>query len=424
MSLPVSRERGGPPSTSDMSNATSRRRQSPQRHRRNQSRTENNFDTPPSQKKPTNGLYQDGEWWCNCTPRQRAAHRETKKEGPTKGHWFHTCTMRPRCNFFMWDDEAQLRENAILNATEVVEREELPPRPTSTQKRLTSFYQVTPGSRRKTRDLGPDDSTDSGSGSGSGSENEPGVMGTPCPPSKKRKRNALQDEDEFDLDELDSDDERQVAAWVDTAPNSEPRQGAATAPLGGVAVTPEITRTVDRFGGLPTPRVARTLFPGDSASVKRQKTVSFEDPPDSASRPTATATSSDTPTKSSSSSNTVTTSPPIKSGDSPSTGPETPSAQTGDPHGTEVKAQVMNILHAQNLDSAVLSTISDILETSGRKTRGLIMSRDSTRSHAREKDLKISRLQERVTSLENKDRMNQREIADMKAKMMQIYKEH
>lgn len=331
--------------------------------------------------------------------------------------------MRPGCNFFMWDDDAQLRETAVQNATEVVEREELPPRPISTQKRLTSFgYQVTPGQGgRQSRGAGAADSEDSGSGSGN---DERGVVDTPCPPSNKRKRNALEDDDEFDLDELSSDEERQLAAMADATPNSVPRQGAAAPP--GVGVTPGITRTVDRVGGLPTPSVARTLFPeANSTSSKRQKTVSFEDRPGPSGNPTtATATSSGTPTKSSSSSNTVTTSPPIKSSDSPSTGLATPSAQSSDAHGSDDKTQIMNLLQSQNMDPAVLSTIGDILDTSARKTKGLVMSRDSTRSLAREKDLKISRLQERVTSLENKDRMNQREITDMKAKLIKIYQDH
>ena len=63
------------------------------------------------------GLFADGIWLCDCTPRQPAEHFKVKKEGPNKGRWFHTCQAQPdtkRCGFFIWDEQSKLREEAAV----------------------------------------------------------------------------------------------------------------------------------------------------------------------------------------------------------------------------------------------------------------------------------------------------------------------
>ncbi|KAK9384686.1 hypothetical protein V1515DRAFT_610880 [Lipomyces mesembrius] len=55
------------------------------------------------------GLYEDGAWKCNCNPRRQAAYREVKKDGRNKGRFFHSCATG-KCNFFLWEDDARLRE--------------------------------------------------------------------------------------------------------------------------------------------------------------------------------------------------------------------------------------------------------------------------------------------------------------------------
>ncbi|KAK9433333.1 hypothetical protein V1505DRAFT_362379 [Lipomyces doorenjongii] len=55
------------------------------------------------------GLYEDGAWKCNCNPRRQAAHREVKKDGRNKGRFFYSCATG-KCNFFLWEDDARLRE--------------------------------------------------------------------------------------------------------------------------------------------------------------------------------------------------------------------------------------------------------------------------------------------------------------------------
>ncbi|EMC93250.1 hypothetical protein BAUCODRAFT_36923 [Baudoinia panamericana UAMH 10762] len=64
------------------------------------------------------GLFADGIWMCNCTPRLPAEHFKVKKEGKNQGRWFYTCQQADpkRCDFFLWDEDAKPREEAaVLN---------------------------------------------------------------------------------------------------------------------------------------------------------------------------------------------------------------------------------------------------------------------------------------------------------------------
>ena len=64
------------------------------------------------------GLFAEGIWHCNCTPRLPAEHFKVKKEGKNQGRWFYTCqNAEPeRCDFFLWDEDAKPREEAaVLN---------------------------------------------------------------------------------------------------------------------------------------------------------------------------------------------------------------------------------------------------------------------------------------------------------------------
>ncbi|KAI6855338.1 hypothetical protein KC343_g3635 [Hortaea werneckii] len=62
------------------------------------------------------GLFADGIWHCNCTPRLPAEHFKVKKEGKNQGRWFYTCQQQQekRCDFFLWDEDAKPREEAAV----------------------------------------------------------------------------------------------------------------------------------------------------------------------------------------------------------------------------------------------------------------------------------------------------------------------
>ncbi|KAJ4987393.1 hypothetical protein SVAN01_07131 [Stagonosporopsis vannaccii] len=70
------------------------------------------------------GLFVEGVWHCDCTPRQPANHFEVKKPGPNQGKWCKfqdamcTCQKqqddKSRCKFFLWDSDAHPREATAL----------------------------------------------------------------------------------------------------------------------------------------------------------------------------------------------------------------------------------------------------------------------------------------------------------------------
>ena len=69
-------------------------------------------------KKAARGTFLAGVWHCDCEPRLPAEHFQTKNGGQNHGRWFYTCqkSQPKRCKFFLWDDEAKVREeSAVLN---------------------------------------------------------------------------------------------------------------------------------------------------------------------------------------------------------------------------------------------------------------------------------------------------------------------
>ena len=169
--------------------------------------------TPPSVKR-LDGLWSNDKWWCkrspschftppplntspgNCEPRAHAVIREVRKNTPNKGRFFWTCA-RSKCNFFLWRDQAALRETGTGTP------DSRPP--TMTQRQLESY----------------------------------GVFASPS----KRKRSVTPEDDLFS--DLGSDEERQLADLADSAKKPPPE-------------TPARARVLH---GLPTPSVSRTLFP-------------------------------------------------------------------------------------------------------------------------------------------------------------------
>lgn len=54
----------------------------------------------------------------NCDPRLPAVHFQVRKEGRNKGKWFYTCQEKKEdgCGFFLWDENASVREmRAVMN---------------------------------------------------------------------------------------------------------------------------------------------------------------------------------------------------------------------------------------------------------------------------------------------------------------------
>ncbi|KAF4467088.1 dna topoisomerase 3-alpha [Fusarium albosuccineum] len=362
----------------------------------------NQPETPRSSKKRLHkGRYSDGHWWCNCEPRNRASLRETKKAGPNKGRFYWKCD---DCSFFLWHDEAKARENAFKPT-------EIKP-PTFTQQSLVSYgYQVTPG--RRLSNIDPVESTDSGEESEpdtpmpkSTEAAEPGPsrpttrpprgLETPSRGPTKRRRDVFE-EDEDEFSDLGSDEERQMAVIADKSAEKAAAQRRRYA-------TPTPSRSADVIAGLPTPSVSRTLFPGTDS--KRQKQVSFEDTParHSAALSSTTISTNTTPSRT-----------PAGLGLQ-----AVPTSSPSD-NSHDVTNEVMSLLRGQKIDSGVLLSVENILTTAARRTKGIILGRDSARASLKAKDEKLATLQERIAALENREKMLRSQMTNIKAGLMKMY---
>ena len=73
---------------------------------------------------------------------------QTKKAGSNYGRWFYTCQkpQHKRCNFFLWADDAKIREeSAVLNNS----RSEPLAAPQTPRKNIKTFEPLTPDTRSK-----------------------------------------------------------------------------------------------------------------------------------------------------------------------------------------------------------------------------------------------------------------------------------
>ena len=94
------------------------------------------------------GAFISGIWHCDCEPRMPAEKFQTKKEGKNHGRWFYTCqkAQHKRCNFFLWEDDAKIREEgAVLNNS----RSEPMAAPQTPRKSIKIYEPPTPDTRSK-----------------------------------------------------------------------------------------------------------------------------------------------------------------------------------------------------------------------------------------------------------------------------------
>ncbi|KAH6606567.1 hypothetical protein Trco_005720 [Trichoderma cornu-damae] len=391
----------------------------------------------------------------NCSPRKRAVERSVTRDTPNRGRCFWACPHPPPdgCGFFLWCEEARLREiglapsssRGVGDAPPAV----TPSKPFSlTQTRLTDIgFEVLGGRRRSdpgTTQLEDDEgdveaaprpramsssqpeagsSTGKGKGKGKGKAvaDAPSDYAplTPGPSgSLKRSRDALEDDD---FGDISSDEERQLADMTDRSVDkfireqayNHGRRDAEDGEDGAVATSSR--------------PVARTLFP-PAPGAKRPKSVSFEEPEPFPPASSRTCDSNDTrpPPRS-----TTQTSPPSSMDAPPAPWPSTAATQQNDDDddgmgsgNADVTEQVMGLLRTQSLDPAVLQSVRSLLVTSSRRTKGIAMGRDSARSAVSEKKVKITRLQERIAALETREQSLNSQITHIKASLMKMYEDN
>jgi hypothetical protein len=84
------------------------------------------------------GLFVGGIWHCDCEPRMPADKFQTKNGGKNHGRWFYTC-QKPqpkRCSFFLWQDDAKIREEGAVLSNSRTEPPSVEPLEPQTPKRI------------------------------------------------------------------------------------------------------------------------------------------------------------------------------------------------------------------------------------------------------------------------------------------------
>ncbi|KAK4079296.1 transcriptional regulator family: Zinc finger, GRF-type [Trichoderma harzianum] len=396
--------------------------------------------TPSSEKRRLKGLWQQNEWWCNCDPRAKAVPRAVTADTPNLGKWFWACPLRgPHgCGFFLWFEEAKLREISLFG-----DRSGATPskQPSFTQTRLTDIGFEILGRDRRRSDPGnlltgemddegedakppqqvsssqPEAETASDKGKGKGKAVDTGSAGyeplTPGPSTGAKRKYDVFAEDDFD--DLGSDEERQLADMTDKSVEKFIRSQAYD-DLKAADGQDDVAASSSR-------PVARTLFP-QAQSSKRSKSVSFEEPEAFPPAPTKSKDAQSSPTS------TQQTTPPSSMDAPPPTVPSSAmtATQLNDDDEREdsddITEQVMNILQTESIKPSVLESVRNILATSTRRNRGIAMGRDSARAALDEKKIKIVRLQERIAVLENEKQSLNGQITNIKASLMQMYEDN
>ncbi|KAL7909226.1 hypothetical protein GGI35DRAFT_374951 [Trichoderma velutinum] len=393
--------------------------------------------TPQSEKRRLKGLWQQYEWWCDCNPRAKAVPRHVSRDSPNFGRSYWTCPLRGPggCKFFLWFEDAKLRQVDLSGeGGSATTPSKLP---SFTQTRLTDSgfeilgkrRQSDPGTLRVEEMDGDEENakppqrvsssqleaeTPSGEGKGKGKAVDTGSASyeplTPGPSTGAKRKYDVFAEDDFD--DLGSDEERQLADMTDKSVEKFIREQAYD--------DPKAADGEDDVLASSSRPVARTLFP-QAQSAKRSKSVSFEEPEPT---PTKSKDAQSSPT------NTQQTTPP-SSMDAPA--PTVPSSamtatQLNDDDekddNDDITEQVMDLLQTQTIEPSVLQSVRNILAMSTRRTRGIAMGRDSARAALNEKKIKIGRLQERITVLENKEQSLNGQITNIKASLMKMYEDN
>ena len=318
------------------------------------------------------GLFADGIWHCDCTPRLPAEHFKVKKEGPNTGRWFYTCQQHEtqRCGFFLWDEDAKPREEAAVlgNSRTEPRREGVQEGWTTGRTRAETQQGKGLFSRNEAPVAEDDESTDSAPDSSSE------TMRAAPNGSKRTARDA--DLDEYNDWGLHQSDDEDVARAADSIAAQTPHKAQKT----GVYATPATTgrRKLPWLEEPMTPATSRA--PAESyfdTPSKQRLNIKLEEPETPAAPPTlATAT---------------TPSPPTRHKNALFNPNDSDSSLT---------SEVLSTLSTVNIPPETLSNLRTILTRHDLKTQGVVKGRDISRLALKAKDAKIVELQARIASLE------------------------
>lgn len=347
------------------------------------------------------GVFADGIWHCECKPRLPAEHFKVKKETKNKGRWFYTCQNQAekRCDFFLWDEDAKLREEgAVLNNTRSEPQQE---RVSNAQDgwdagrtRRGISANIDPTATKMTpKPVDEDDETTDDEGS------RPAYSLQQSGNKRKAEAANLNDDDDDDDDELlpwpltGQEEQDLVAATDQIAPSPEtPRKATKT----GIYATP--ATTVQKKRTLPW-----LEQPVDSTTVARTPSVSSDQqtgfldspskPPTKALAPIPEQVYGPTPTLQASTPKSQAKSP------SPSNRHRDALANPAD-NSSSLTNEALATLAGTAIPPSVLNQLRGILSKHDLKSQGIVKGRDISRLALKAKEAKIVELQARIASLE------------------------
>ncbi|KEF63367.1 uncharacterized protein A1O9_01344 [Exophiala aquamarina CBS 119918] len=319
------------------------------------------------------GAFVDAIWQCDCNPRLPADKFQVKNGGKNHGRWcmclylpidpllilvlqVYTCQkpQHKRCGFFLWSDDAKVREEAAVLTNS---RSEYPPFPQTPRKANT----VT-------------------------------AAGPPTPETNKRP---------IDIHGRISGPEKELA----TANNDESFGWSSSDDEGLLRAEQELLLDQTLF---ETPhKVARTTAlssPGkrtyrdmDTKSGDREQWPLSDDV-------------FATPTTSRLSSSIGLFSP----SSTPARYISQPNARESAAEPSTLAVDALKILHGVSLSSKVEKNLIDLLDKHDLRTQGIVRGRDITRLAVQAKETKIAELQARITTLEEERETNRTVISLLK----------
>ncbi|KIW64976.1 hypothetical protein PV04_07270 [Phialophora macrospora] len=305
------------------------------------------------------GLFADGVWLCDCEPRLPADKFQTKKGTKNHGRWFYTCQkpQHKRCGFFLWTDQAKIREEAaVLSNTHSEPNVPITPKTPQKQTSIAAF--PTP-------------------------QTKPSYVQPQPAEAPVQTRNPRYFEPEESFEWSSSDDEELLNAEQEAlqkAPFDTPRKAPRT----------------DIFTSPGKGTLARSLAPSVKGDDLRPLSDDVFTTPSTSHRFNGSGLLSPSNTSASG---------PMQSG----TGP--PEAEP-----SSLASQALRILRSSDsqVSSLVENELVDLLNKYDLRTQGIIKGRDITRLAVQAKDKKIAELQARISALEAEKETNRRVISHLK----------
>ncbi|KAB5536423.1 hypothetical protein GE09DRAFT_1139826 [Coniochaeta sp. 2T2.1] len=392
-----------------------------------------------SRRETTDGLFERGQWFCDCEPREPAIHLQVKKANKNRGRWFYKCQKdrKEQCSFWMWEDVAQKKEKEYLFGggrerdegmivTHIGSSE--PPLP----EHLGGGYASQSQSQRHSNRISDDDgrgyslptvSTGDELDFMSWADQESQNRGSEMPVVKeeeederrpavapaagKRKRGPFvddsEDDDLFGDTDIGSDAEREMLRLAESAKTQSQSQSQqrreSQSQQSGQFTTPSAQRTHDVFHGMPTPNT-RSIVPRNSLVIAREEREAKRQRMDPSATPSSAMEAG--------------------TGSSSSTARQRSEARSSGVCGEDypITEEVMALLGGEPmLDDDVANSVRRKLNEYALRMKGVESGRDMVRSIVKTKEARIAELQGRVAQLE-KDRIADRERIKKLASMV------